>query len=338
MAITTQAKSGLITGTQNGLMLIDPAKIVVTPNYNFRDTFDPSNNDQDAALVSDMVRHGFRKDEPVVVYSGSDGMFHLVAGHRRREAALAARKAGTPLKGVWAIMEPEGRTEADRFADLIHSNNGVAPTIAEQGVIFQRLKSVCGWSLQDIAAEFHIKTASWIKEAITFANADPRLKALVKEKVVSVTNAILLSNANKGDADKTVSDIKKAAAVGKGKATEASLRKIGAKTRGSSAVAKPAAAVPVTIVPAKVRVADKNEPADLVGPFTVGKDLDDCTIYDSRKVEVCDLSSPANAKLACLYLNQGWQMMKGKPVEVVSDTVVPAGAMKRGKSSPVVRH
>lgn len=312
-------KNGLLAGTQNGLMLIDPEKIVVTPHYNFRDKFNPDQNKRDADLVHDMARHGFRKDEPVVVYAGQDGLFHLVAGHRRRDAALAVRASGTPLKGVWAILEPEGRTEADRFADLIHSNNGVAPTIAEMGVVFQRLRTVCQWSLQDIAAEFNVKTTGWIKEAITLSNADPRLKDLVKQKVVSPTNAILLNKANKGDAEKTVSDIKKAAAASKdGKATEASLRKVGAKTRGSAAkTATPPAAPPVSVLPekpARTRTSDKNEPADLVGPFHVGKDdLTDCTIFDSRQVEVAEYSNNANAKLFCLYANLGFSTMKGRP-------------------------
>lgn len=336
------SKSPSIAGiarSSSSIMAIDPKKIVVVPYYNVREAFDPSTDPADKELLHSMEVRGFQSDKPLTVRLNG-AQVELVAGHRRLSAALALG-----VKTVFAVPEGLGdtgekRTEAERVADLLVSNSGKPLSPAEKGAAFLRLK-VYGWKDGEIASKFG-NTVKWVQELCKLAKLDVRLRELVKHEIVSPTLAI--ETAAKMGSEKARAVIVEASKLGTGKkagratgATIAAVTGTAAKNsrKGISAADVSKVLGPVVPVLSKGAIVPQRV---VHGPFILGKDMDDCTMFDTFGVEMCEFASVEQAKAMLLLVNQGWHAFNGKAGSVQPEPVPPAKAANdTAKSAAPVR-
>lgn len=335
----------------NGVPSINPAMLKIIPDYNVRDAFAPavlSNGEPntDEGLVRSIIANGFQADKPIVVRLVGRELF-VIAGHRRLAATLEAIKRGAKIKGIAIIPEGKGaagvRDMAEMTLDLLLSNSGEPLSPPERGAAFLRLRSY-GWKDTEIAERAGV-TTKWVAELCKLARLEPRLRALVKAGVVAPTLAIETAAAHGAKA----ADIVQAAAAKStgAKAGKATGQTIAAVTGTPAKNAKVAPVAPVK-VPAKVpsaagRVATVVPGQVLRGPFLLGKELDDCAIFDQAGELLCELATLEVAKATLLLINQGWHTFHGSasynrnshpekaPVETApASVVVAAGAKKAG--------
>jgi len=328
---------GVMTAGQ--MFFIDPAKLIIHKNYNVRDTFDPDLRPRDATLYNSIMLNGFQSDKPVVVRLIGD-KFVLVAGHRRVDAALRARNVGKKtIPTITAILEGRNadgseRTDAQRTADLIHSNDGEPLSGPEKGAAFLRLRAA-EWSDKQIAAEFGV-TPKWVVEMCKMAKLDPRLKALVAAGVLSLTLAIETQTTHGANAPVILAAAQSVTAQTgkrKNKITQTSITKAtglggknlkGHKSGTSTPMKGPGAPPPVGDRPTLVARPAIPE-TGLKGPFTRGTDMDDCAILngDPAKTPLCDMADVQTAVEFLTYVNQGWQVFHGRKAAGVPTTVMP---------------
>jgi hypothetical protein len=348
----------------SGIPCIDPASVRVIPGYNVRDAFDPATDPADAQLADNMAANGFIADKPITVRIVTDAagqsVAYVVAGHRRLDAAnwinaqwlaanpvkgkAAAKKAAAnrPIRGVTFIPEAvqangEVRSPVEMSYDLELSNTGKPLSPAERGANILRLRAM-GETDETIAKRLGIGTR-WVGDLAKLGRSDPRLKALVKAGVIPPTTAILLERAH-GAAIGTEVAVKAAAiAKGKGKASatgkdvaeaEAAagvVAKVGAKNKKGSdqrATEKPT----VTVIPEKPAKAGAPivSLATLAGPFHLGKDLEERSLYDANGLELCEMADVGMARAMLQLTMLGWNVLRGTASQAATEaaTAMPA--------------
>ena len=336
----------------SGIPCIDPASVRVIPGYNVRDAFDPATDASDAQLADNMAANGFIADKPITVRI-VDNVAYVVAGHRRLDAAnwinaqwlaanpvkgkAAAKKAAAnrPIRGVTFIPEAvqangEVRSPVEMSYDLELSNTGKPLSPAERGANILRLRAM-GETDETIAKRLGIGTR-WVGDLAKLGRSDPRLKALVKAGVIPPTTAILLERAH-GAAIGTEVAVKAAAiAKGKGKASatgkdvaeaEAAagvVAKVGAKNKKGSdqrATEKPT----VTVIPEKPAKAGAPivSLATLAGPFHLGKDLEERSLYDANGLELCEMADVGMARAMLQLTMLGWNVLRGTASQAATE-------------------
>lgn len=340
----TRNKAATVPGvTKAGnIVMIDPAKIRIVENYNIRADFDPINDGADMELVLSLLTNGYRGAPIIVRIVGGD--IDLVSGHRRVSAirkinadSVAAGK-GIVFKSIPAMTEDSGTDDATRTLDLILSNTGKQFDAAEKGAVYLRLKKF-GWSNPQIAERAGV-TVKWVSECQRLAQADKRLVALVRAKVISATLAVE-TLAKHGDA--TVAIVEEAAKQGTGanagkatgKTIEAVTGKAAKNTRRGTAPA-PASNEKTEDKPAAKPAKETRDPSLgslAIGPFTLGKGMNSATLYNGAGTVLAELPDDDTARDVLKYLLQGWQTFKGKSPEVLAATDAKIAA---GVSAPTV--
>lgn len=313
-------------------LMIDPAKIKVIENYNVRDVFDPLNDAEDKSLLASIRATGLHWDKPLVVrIVGSN--IHLIAGHRRHSAVMMARELGDKgFDEVACIPEGMGadgkiRTDAERTADLILSNTGKPLSTPEKGAVILRLRRL-GWKDPVIAKHLGM-TDRWVRGLAKVNDLDDRLRALVKANVIGLTLALETTSTlgKEGAANAALEAAKIAPKTGAkaGKVTGAGITAVTGKAGKADAQAARRALSKAPVVqttPTKkgngpVTVQSPNKV--LTGYFTVGKDLDDCLIFEADGTELCQLATPEKARATLALLNQAWSVFSGKKPEPVTE-------------------
>jgi len=310
--------------------VIDPNNLKVIPGYNVRDAFDPDIDEDDASLVSSMaLATGYLMDEPITVRIVGQETF-VISGHRRREAAI---RAG--VKKVSIIPEARNadgteRSKRDMLLNLIHSNAGKHLAEHEKGAAYLELKAE-GMTETQIAAQCGIKTIGWVRKAMKLANANPELKALIKEGWIAPTVAVLLTGAH---GEKKATEIGKGAkdaaiAAGAKKASGKILaeaeekatgkRTVGDKNKKSATPPAPAARVDRlaqnNAQHAELASRAKADNADpfsaIAGPFSQGKGEHDGDMIDRNGAIVCAFADAATARKMIVIVNMGWKHFVG---------------------------
>lgn len=335
-----------ITGMRSSgnVVMIDPTKITVVPEYNVREAFDPDSNPDDNELYMSVLANGYLADKPSVVRMVGTTVL-LVVGHRRLAAVMRARANGAVIKEIACILEGPGRdgkvkTDAERFADLILSNSGKPLSAPEKGAAIIRMR-VSG--MKDAAiAQMLGMTDKWVRELGKLSTLDPRLKHLVSKNVISSTLAVEMTaqygTVAAADIAEKVAKVapKTGAKAGKvtgkgvtavtgkaGKADAKAARKAVAKG-ATTQVPAVASRMSASVLPTKV----------LVGPFTVGKDIDDCMVFEGNGSELGEMPSAEKARAVIALLNQAWATFAGKSSE--ADMPAP-GKTGKAKAVPAKR-
>jgi hypothetical protein len=254
----------------------------------------------------------------------------------RRLAAWEAagkKKADRPklllVTFIPEAMGPDGnpRSAIEMSYDLELSNTGKALSPAERGANMLRLRNM-GESDAEIARRLGYKDTRWINDLCKLARADKRLRALVKAGIITPTHAVLLprSHGDELGTDIAVEAGKIAQAKGKGSATGKDIAEAEIKLTGKAPVGnkgKKAANVParrgtkVTVSPGKVSK-DGTTSATINGPFHLGKDLDDATMFDASNEVLCEWPDLATAQAMLLINNAGWHALHKAEVPTVA--------------------
>lgn len=198
---------------------IEPRELHVKEGWNSRvNNFDPTDAD-DLALAHSIAENGVK--QPITVF-WEDGKPIISDGHRRHGATLYAMDVlGAEVKSVPVQTEDRYSSEADRVFSQIVRNSGKPLAPIEQGRVFKRLIDL-GWSESDIAKKSGINRA-WVVELLNLQSAPEAVTGLVKSGQVAATLAIHTLKANKGDVEKTATDLNQAVetakAAGKTRAT-----------------------------------------------------------------------------------------------------------------------
>lgn len=333
----------------NGVPSIDPSKVKTIAAYNVRDAFDPKNDADDAALLASIAANGFLTDEQITIrVVGRDA--YVISGHRRLAATLAfnaaQRAAKLPgIKGIAFRLEGKSasgavRDNAEMALDLLLSNSGKPLSVPEKGAAYLRLRSY-GWKDTEIAARAAV-SAKWIAECVKATRLDARLRDLVKQGVVAPTLAIeTAAKHGARAADIVVKAAAKGTGANAGKATGKTIEAVtgiaakGAKVdrlqQNAAAHAEHAAKAGLTVTTPKVVAPRGTQSATVAGPFRIGRDLDDCVLFDANDAIMCEFPDAALAQAMLRLINQGWQTFKGKapdpaPVAPVVPSKAPAKA------------
>jgi hypothetical protein len=347
----------------SGLPCIDPAMIRTIPGYNVRDAFSPETDAADAQLADNMAANGFIADKPITVRI-VDNVAYVIAGHRRLDAAnwlnaryLAANPAkgkakakaaaaNRPIRGVTFIPEAvqangEIRSPVEMSYDLELSNTGKPLSPAERGANILRLRAM-GETDETIAQRLGIGTR-WVGDLAKLGRSDPRLKALVKAGVIPPTTAILLERAHGSETGTAIAIAAAALAAADGKpnatgkhVAEAEtnagvVAKVGGKNKkGADKRPEETPAAPtVTVIPEKAK-ANPDSPlvtiATLAGPFHLGKDLEERTLYDANGLTLCEMVDVGMARAMLQLAMLGWNVVRG--------TSASAAATEAAAASP----
>ena len=332
----------------SGIPCIDPAAIKTIDGYNVRDAFSPETDAADAQLVENMRANGFIADKPVTVRVIND-VAYVIAGHRRVDAAnwlnaeyvtanapkgkvsekaMKALTANRPIRGVTFIPEAmagngEVRSSVEMSYDLELSNTGKPLAPGERGANILRLRAM-GEDDATIAKRLGI-TTRWVADLAKLGRSDPRLRALVKAGVIPPTTAILLERAHGAMAGTAVAMVAAGLAKAEGKASATGKHvakaeiaaglapKVGGKNKKGAdqrATDKP---VTVTVAPAKPAATGKPgvTVGTLAGPFHLGKDLEERTLYDANGVALCEMVDVGMARAMLQLAMLGWGVLKG---------------------------
>lgn len=329
---------GVFRDKQTGGYMISPGALKVIPGYNVRDDFSPELDTDDRDLVHSMAVNGFQTDKPVTVRIVGNDVF-VISGHRRY-AAVRAYNASVDkdkrINGIAIIPEaqtPDGfRSDAEMIVDLIVSNSGKPLASNEKGAAFARLRDN-GWSAKQIAARFGV-TEKWVGDLIRQAKGDKRLAALVKAKWIGPSMGVNLSRVHGEETAVKVAElaatIAKAAgrdqagpadieAAEKALATPVNVRRtrtVPAVPPVPGATVPPVAATGATDAKPDANGAKPVAVAGIVkGPFLLGTDINDCTLYDQNGALLCEWPDLKTAKIMLTYINQGWTTYQGKQPE-----------------------
>ena len=144
--------------------------------------------------------------------------FVVEDGNCRLEAVMLAKAEGAPIAFVPCIQEPEGTTQIQREARRITRNTKLPHTPADYAGVILRLRSY-GLEDAEIARELQ-RSRTWVANIMTLASAPEPIREMVREKMVSPTEAVRVIREQGDAASETLADAaREARADGRTKVT-----------------------------------------------------------------------------------------------------------------------
>ena len=170
------------------LLHLDPATIVVDPNYNFR-AFEPELLVDHEELLNSIRVMGVTT--PIQVrQEGGVGPYIVVRGHLRLAAKLRCiaegNDAGQPL--IPALLDTRETTALQRDLDLIVSNSGIAPTAQQRSKIIGRLMAH-GLNNTEIANQMGY-SVNYLLKTIELGDAPRSVHDMIANKEVAQTTVM----------------------------------------------------------------------------------------------------------------------------------------------------
>lgn len=220
-----------IAAKTSDLFMMDPAKITVKKDWNFR----VKNADYYQLLeelIASVIENGVLAPLTVNLEMGS--AVTLEDGHRRYEAVMIARSRGHNIELVPCIPGARYANDVDRILSQDTRNGGVAPKPIELAHIFRRALSY-GASIADVAKKTG-RSPSSVSQILEINQLAEPVKAMVADGSVSASLALQVTR-QEGDGAAAVlaeaHDTARAAQIAKGN-TEKPAR-VTAKTIGKPA-------------------------------------------------------------------------------------------------------
>lgn len=150
-----------------------------------------------------------------------DGGVYLVDGHRRRRAFIKAREEGAPIEWI-SVVQFEGN-DAERITRIMTSAEGRELKPLEIAAGYKRLRAF-DLSNSEIARRVN-KTPQHVEQLMILANANMDVQALVRDGMVSATEAIKAVREHGDDAGAyLLKQLEKAQQAGKSKVTAGAIR------------------------------------------------------------------------------------------------------------------
>lgn len=213
-------KSGIqsIASGRTDVYRLDPALILIRPNWNGRDFNDPTNKDHIEQLAKSIASVGVKT--PLRV-TWDDGKIYLTDGECRLRAVKLAIKKGAEIKTVPVLTEDRYSSEADQLFTQIVANSGKGFTPLEMAGVFKRLLDF-GWSEKDIASKSGM-SGQRVKDLLELNAAPAEVTKMIRDGDVKATTAQKVIRSNKGNTKAAIETLTKAIvtakAAGKKKAT-----------------------------------------------------------------------------------------------------------------------
>lgn len=180
------------------LFMMDPAKITVKKDWNFR-----VKNAEYYALLEELIASVIENGvlAPLTVNLEMGSAVTLEDGHRRHEAVMMARSRGHNIELVPCIPGARYANDADRVLSQVTRNDGVSPTPIELAHIFRRALAY-GSSIADIAKKTG-RSPSSVSQILEINQLAEPVKAMVADGSVSATLALAVTR-SEGEAAATV--------------------------------------------------------------------------------------------------------------------------------------
>lgn len=203
---------------------IDPRKIIIRPNWNFRDTSTLEAQNHIAWLKTSIAERGV--DEPIWVENTGEKIY-LIAGECRLRALQQLWDEGNEIYVPTISYKGD---EASVLAKSLVENSGLPPSILEFGKAAERLLAF-GWTMERIATltppHLGLKgkhAKRFVRDAVELQQAPLEVKDAVKKGMdgvqVSPALAVSATRKNREKASEIIkTEVQKAKASGKKKAT-----------------------------------------------------------------------------------------------------------------------
>lgn len=217
-----EKKSGLasISEGRSDILRIDPRKLNIKPNWNFREIETPDNKEHIEMLTQSIIELGVQ--EPLTVY-WEEGKAWVSDGHCRLLATLEAIKRGIDVKTVPVKSEIRYSNEADRIFSQVLRNSGKPFTQLEQAKTFKKLLDL-GWQQGDIAKKAGLSGAR-VSQILNLLTLPTGVQTMVNAGTVSPTLAVATVKASGTQAEEALkAGLAVAQSEGKSKVTAANLQ------------------------------------------------------------------------------------------------------------------
>jgi len=227
------AKAGLkgFAEGRRDILMIDPRKIEVEPDFNGRDFALAENMEHVAWLRSSIIDHGVK--EPLTVRL-KDGRVSLVGGECRLRAVLSAiSECGADIKAVPCQIEERGTDEASRLAEMVVRNTGKRFNPMELARICKRL-SAYGWEQGQIAKGLGI-SPSYVSTLFDMLAMPAEAHEMVRNGEVAPSTALNAIRAADSEAEGVAAlqdAVASSKAAGKKKATTSRVARAAASRGG----------------------------------------------------------------------------------------------------------
>ncbi len=168
--------------------------------------------------IADSIKStGYLRSRPFTVRLVGD-VAEIVDGNCRFAACSIAVAEGAELLTVPCMLEAPGTTEAERTANMVLANSGLAHSPLEMTVAVKKLLSF-GWSDTQVAKRLG-KSRQYVANLLDLAGASPDVHLAIANGTVSATQAIKLIRSEGDDAGAVIARVaEQARAEGKSRVT-----------------------------------------------------------------------------------------------------------------------
>lgn len=162
----------------DGIMLIDPANIVVEEGFNSRVDFDIDD------LVDSIEKNGVKNPIAVVPMTDDDGFtrYRLVDGERRYRASLKVRERGGDLARIPAMFLSKSLDKKDLIVEQIIRNKQKNFNEYELGLALQKLIDL-GYTPSEAYSKCSLP--AWSSIYLAHLNRDERVQKVMREGRIS---------------------------------------------------------------------------------------------------------------------------------------------------------
>jgi ParB/RepB/Spo0J family partition protein len=213
MSKPNEIKTEETTVLKGNYLMVSPNLIVADENLNPR--FEYGDIEE---LMNSILENGIRN--PLKGYKKGDQII-LKDGHRRMRAVNLAITKGHKIERVPVIIELQSLNEEERTLEFLIYNDGKPLTMLEQSEVIKRLLNF-GWKITDVVKKTG-KARGYIENLIMLTKTSMKVQNFIKEGKISAHTVIQITQAFKGDIDKTTEEVEKAIKIatesGKEKAT-----------------------------------------------------------------------------------------------------------------------
>lgn len=168
-------------------------------------------------IADSILASGYLRSRPLTVrFVGETAI--IVDGNCRFAAVQIAMAEGAEILTLPCVLEPPGTTEAERTANMLVANSGLAHSPLEMTAIVKKLLSF-GWEESAIARRLG-KSRQWIANLLELSGASPDVQQAIANGTVSATQAIKLIRSEGADAGAVIAKVaERAKAEGKTRVT-----------------------------------------------------------------------------------------------------------------------
>jgi ParB family transcriptional regulator, chromosome partitioning protein len=171
---------------------LDPREILPNPNQP-RKYSDPA---EQAELEADIAERGIL--QPLAVERLADGGFQLVAGERRRAAAIKLRLASVPV----LVREYASREEVD-VAAIAENVQRANMRFDDEAGAFRHLLDTYGWTVDRIAEQIH-KTREYVRIRLTALEHPDLLGALLSGNITQPEMMAAIAERNRDSREQRI--------------------------------------------------------------------------------------------------------------------------------------